>query len=245
MARFKCVDEQHVVFQMDVLHQVITKLQQPAIQGTPGVAGVGRRSDVVGQREQPFQCFAMLIMFKAQHLDRRCGLRADALLQHREQHLFFLEHVAFKFLLHVGQEIGQAVGATAAGTMDLLDAAGQTNQFRQLFAMACVVARQKMGDQQLRGFVAPVVLGFAGVLQLVQRIGNQSRIEAFASGRFKQAFMPATTEVQFEGCGKSAWRRECCTPVGRGFVPIESGSSGVPCLNFNGSPGSLHPACHI
>jgi hypothetical protein len=33
----------------------------------------------------------------------------------------------------------------------------------------------------------------------VQRIGDQDRVEVFASGRFTQAFMPAAAEVQFEG----------------------------------------------
>ncbi|MNL27762.1 hypothetical protein D3C87_1493710 [compost metagenome] len=140
----------------------------------------------------------MLIMFEAQHLDRWRGLRADALLQHREQHLLFLEHVPFEFLLHVGQQIGQAIGAAAAGTVDLLDPTGEADQFRQLLAMAGVIARQEVGDQRLRRFVAPVVLGVAGVLQVVQGIGDQQRIEVLAKGRFAQAFMPAATEVQFE-----------------------------------------------
>jgi hypothetical protein len=83
--------------------------------------------------------------------------------------------------------------------MDLLDAASQSDQLRQLLAVAGVVARQKVGDQQFRRFVAPVVLGFAGVLQNLQGVGNEDRIEVFAKGRFTQAFMPAATEVQFEG----------------------------------------------
>jgi hypothetical protein len=43
------------------------------------------------------------------------------------------------------------------------------------------------------------VLGFAGVLQNMQGIGNQHRVEVVAQGRFTQTFVPATTEVEFEG----------------------------------------------
>ncbi|MNY56144.1 hypothetical protein D3C86_1921910 [compost metagenome] len=82
--------------------------------------------------------------------------------------------------------------------MHLLDAARQADQFRQLLAVPGVIARQEVGDQRLRRFVAPVVLGVAGVLQVVQGIGDQQRIEVLAKGRFAQAFMPAATEVQFE-----------------------------------------------
>ncbi len=108
--------------------------------------------------------------------------------------------------------------------------------------MAGVVARQKVGDQQLRRFVAPVVLGFAGVLQPVQRIGNQDRIEVFASGRLTQAFMPATTEVQFIGVENAGGAGNVAGQLAEAIVPIESGSSGVPCLDFNGSPGSWRHA---
>src|SRR3990167_7389954 len=68
----------------------------------------------------------------------------------------------------------------------------------QLLAVAGVIARQEVGDQRLRRFVAPVVLGVAGALQVVQGIGDQQRIQVLAKGRFAQAFMPAATEVQFE-----------------------------------------------
>lgn len=55
-----------------------------------------------------------------------------------------------------------------------------------------------MGYQQCLGFVAPIVLGFTGVLQGAERVGNQLGVEAFAEGCFTQAFLPAATEVQIE-----------------------------------------------
>ena len=141
------VDEQHIVLQMNMLQQILAKFRQPTVQGTPCVAGTFRRADVVGQQAQARQRLAMLVMLHAHHLDRRTCLATHAPLQHREQHLFLLEHVPFKFLLHALQVVGQAIGALVMAAVNLFHAPGQADQLRQLLAVAIVVAGEDMGDQ--------------------------------------------------------------------------------------------------
>ena len=76
MPRLKRIDEQHVVLQMNMLHQVIAKLRQSAIQRAPGVTGIGRRRDLVGQGQQFFQAFTMLIMLEKFGEPRRAAFVA-------------------------------------------------------------------------------------------------------------------------------------------------------------------------
>src|SRR5690606_18633761 len=54
--------EQDVVLQVNVLHQVVTQFFQTPVQRAPGITGIGRWRDVVGQRRQLGQCGAVLIM---------------------------------------------------------------------------------------------------------------------------------------------------------------------------------------
>ena len=144
-----------------MLHQVAAHLLQPAIQRAPGIACVGRRGDVVGQQCQSLQRVAVLLMLVAHYRDRPLRLReAHAALQHREENLFLLQHVAFQLLLHMPQVFGETVGAFGAAAMDLLDPAGQANQLRELIAMPLMKARQDVFDQLASGLGAPVFLGF-------------------------------------------------------------------------------------
>ena len=72
--------------------------------------------------------------------------------------------MALQFLLHVEQQVGQAVGALQVLTVDLFDAARHADQFRQLLAMTCVVARQQMVDQVVLGLGVPVAHGHRAFL---------------------------------------------------------------------------------
>ncbi|MND95148.1 hypothetical protein D3C80_873940 [compost metagenome] len=147
-------------------------------------------------------------MLQAQYPDRWRCLAAHALLQHREQHLFFLEHVPFEFLLHVFKVVGQAIGAVAAGTVYLFHAPGQTDQFRQLLAVAIVIARENVCDQFGFGRVPPVVGIGAAALQFEQGFSDQDRVQVFTQGGFAQGFLPAATEVQVEAVENARGARD-------------------------------------
>ena len=54
--------EQDVVFQVDMLHQVLAQCAQAEIQGAPRVAGGPGQRDVVGQRGDALQRLAMVVV---------------------------------------------------------------------------------------------------------------------------------------------------------------------------------------
>ncbi|MNE92172.1 hypothetical protein D3C80_1898700 [compost metagenome] len=89
--------------------------------------------------------------------------------------MFFLAHMAFQFLLHGLQMLGQAIGALAMCAVDLLYAPRLVNQLGQLFTVTLVVAPEDMRDQFGCGRSAPVVClahqgSLVGITQLPEAI---------------------------------------------------------------------------
>ena len=118
---------------------------------------------------------------------------------HWKENLLLFEHVAFQLLLHVAQVIGEAVGAVVALAMHLLDAAGQTNQLWQLFAVAGVEAAENMGNQLLSGSLAPVLAVAGLAAQGLQFGGDFFCRDAATFGCLAQAQLATAAEVQIEG----------------------------------------------
>ena len=140
----------------------------------------------------------MVVVFRAHDHDRHGGHGAVAARQHREQHLFFFLHVAFQFLLHGAQVIGQARRAVRAVGVDLFHLQGQADEFGQLLTVDLVVTRQDVIDQLGRRSQPPVRF-----LRGVLRQGDQARldlrgIQRTLGCRLGQALLAATAEVQFE-----------------------------------------------
>ncbi|MNT26328.1 hypothetical protein D3C72_1618930 [compost metagenome] len=83
--------------------------------------------------------------------------------------------------------------------MDLLDASGQADQFRQLFAMTGVIALENMLDQARAGLGAPVQVRTALGLQAVQFGGDLFGLDSAQGRGLAQALVAATTEIEVEG----------------------------------------------
>ena len=118
-----------------------------------------------------------------------------AALEHREQHLLFLAHVAFQLMLHVQQMRGQAARAVRLVAVDLLDAAGQADELRQLLAVALMEAFQNVFDQRRRRRLAPVG-GVAQTLQRLELLSQRLGVQALLPGRIAQAGIAAAAEIQ-------------------------------------------------
>jgi hypothetical protein len=119
------------------------------------------------------------------------------MVQHREQDLFLLLHVALEFTLHGLQVIGQAMRAFGPVRVDRLHPARQAHEFGKLLAVALVVARQQMVGQFAHRGVAPVAL--AGVGRVTQRrefAGHGLGVQAQRGRRFAQARPAAAAEVE-------------------------------------------------
>ena len=160
--------EQHVVFEVDVRHQVLAQGLQAQVERAPRVAGAAGQGDAVGQRFELGELFAVVVVLHAHHVHgRQAGVAHAALVDRKEHHLFLL-HVALQLLLHVFEVVGQAQRALGAVAVHVLDAAGQADQLGQLLAVAGVVARQDVIDQVGRGGFGPVHDLVGAVLQGVE-----------------------------------------------------------------------------
>jgi hypothetical protein len=182
--------KQHVVFEMDVVHQVIAELREPGIERAPSRAGVGRR--FAGKGLKHFQCRARFDMFGPHDTDGMTDEVVAAFDHHRKQHHFFLAHMVVKFARERHQEMGETFGHIGTLAVYGFDALGQTDQFRQFAAMDFVVVCQDVGDQG-RGFARCV--GRDG-RQCRKFAGNGIGVEALGRCRFGQTGRAAATEIK-------------------------------------------------
>ena len=79
---------------MDVVDQVVIELRNAAVERAPGVAGAGRRRGVVGQCIEFVQGGAVVHMLRAHHADGVLNEWVATRLEHGEQNVLFLLHVA-------------------------------------------------------------------------------------------------------------------------------------------------------
>jgi hypothetical protein len=189
--------EEHVVLQVDVLHQVLAQRVQASQQRTPGVAGTARLRQPVGQLDHARQRAAVFVVLVAHHRHRRQVHRRQAVAQHGEQHLLLLLHVAFQLLQHAFQVVGQAVRAFGPIGMHRFHAPCQADELRQLLAVALVVAREEVVDEFVGGGLAPVaLLRLRVVLHRGQLARQALGIQAQRRGRIAQRLLAATAEVE-------------------------------------------------
>ena len=85
--------KQNVVFQVNVIDQVIVQLCDPGVERTPGIAGALRWAGVIAKLHQLLQHFPVLGVLCAHHA---YGLRHKGIstgFEHGKQDVLFLYHV--------------------------------------------------------------------------------------------------------------------------------------------------------
>ena len=122
--------------------------------------------------------------------------------------------LAFQLVLHHRQVIGQTGRAIRTVAVHLFDPARQTDQFRQLFAMAVVEAEQDVFDQRCRRHRAPVTRLARGLRQQhTQSFDDGLCIDAPLGRGLLQAVLSAAAEIQLVfvehpgGAGNAARQR--------------------------------------
>jgi hypothetical protein len=116
--------------------------------------------------------------------------------------------VAFQFLLHRHQMLGQADRAARAVAVHMLHPLRQTDQFRQLFAVPLVKARQDVFDRFGSRRILPVAFAIRLRAQALQFLGQHVCIDAAFLRRIAQALVAAATEVElvlmeYAGCARN------------------------------------------
>ena len=106
--RFKLV-KQYVVFQVNVIDQVVVELGNPGIERTPGIAGTVRWVGVIAKSHQLFKHGAMLCVLGTQHAHGFHHQWASTGFEHGKQNVLFLHHVGKQVLLSILQYSGQTV----------------------------------------------------------------------------------------------------------------------------------------
>jgi hypothetical protein len=187
--------EQHVVFEVDVVDEVVAQLGDARIQGAPGVAGALGGRGVVGQGVEPVQRGAVVHVLGTHHAD---GLAHEGVapgLEHRKQHLFLLGHVREQFTVHAFEQVGQPGRHQGVVAVHGFHAAGHADQFGQLGAVHFMVARQDVVDERAgRGGFGQGVAALQGRQFRQDGMGVQSLL----GGGMGQADLPAAAEVELE-----------------------------------------------
>src|SRR5690606_21936101 len=184
-----------------------------------GVAGVLGGRDVVGEFRHALERGAVLVVLEAHHRDRPLALwQLHATLQHREQDLFFLEHVAFQFLLHVPEMLGEPHRTVGLVAMNLLDPIGQAYQLGELFAVPLMKALENVLDERAGRLVAPIRLRVGVATQGGELLGNGLRIEGALAGGVAQAGVTTAAEIQLVLAENTGGSRDEAGQVAQGLL---------------------------
>ena len=137
----------------------------------------------------------MVHVFGTHHADGLAHKGVAAVLEHREQHLFFLEHVRQQLFVHGLQVVSQADGHMGVVAVHSLHAAGHADQLGQLLAVHLVVARQDVVDERAgRRRLGHGVAALQG-----RQLGQHGvGIQPLVGSRLGQTHLAAAAKVQLE-----------------------------------------------
>ena len=187
--------KQVVVFQMDVLNQVLCQSGCSGIQRLPGIAGPTRGGVLRGQDGQSLQLGSMVDVFMTHHADGVFGHGVSPFFEQGEQNGFFFGHVLQKLILHGFQLIGQTLRYMRVLTVYGLYPASHANQFRQLLTMHLVKALKDMVNQfgRRRGWGQRF-----GVIQGANLSQHLRGIQTFFSACIFKGLLASATKIQFQ-----------------------------------------------
>ncbi len=199
----------YIVFQADVIHQVINQFINTVIHRFPGGAGFRRRCDVIGGVFNHFQQFARFIVLAFHHADWSHCLAAHALFDHREEDLLFFHHVAGKLFMQHSQVFCQPFWHARFVGVNALDFSRLQDQLRQLLAVTIVVAHDDMVNDFCQRGATPVFLNRL-FSKLCQFSFNDLNIQFFTCRRARQRLLTATAVIHiiFTKQSRSARDRE-------------------------------------
>lgn len=116
--------------------------------------------------------------------------------QHGEKDLLFLLHMQLQFLAQFMKKFGQAMGAADLIEVHMLYPLSQTDQLRQLFAVALVIARENMVYQLASRRFKPVTAGGLFLLTAQQLQGDAQGVQALGLGCLAQNSGATTAKIQ-------------------------------------------------
>lgn len=151
--RIEYAGKQNIVFQMNVVVQIVRHFFRQRVKPRPASAGSFGRLEIVGQLFEPFNGAVMFFVFVHHHADGHRRTASNTLINHRKQHPFLFHHMHQQFVLHIGKQPGnfrrKGIG------MDLGHFLRQRHQFFKLCAVDIVVALQDMIDSRTKGSSFP------------------------------------------------------------------------------------------
>ena len=136
--------EQNLIFQMDMVFQIIHHLFGQSVQTGPAAASAFGKLKIIGQFFQARDGLIVVFVFMHHHADGHGRAATHTLINHREQHALLFHHVHQQLVLHIGQQI-RHFGRESIG-MNLRHFLRQRYQLFKLGAVDIVVTLQDMVD---------------------------------------------------------------------------------------------------
>src|SRR5450759_4691427 len=134
LAAFQMLEprEQHIVLEVDMLHDVVDQFAGPGIERLPRSTCAFGQDEAVRNGLQMAQKLAMPIMVVTHLRDRELSWGTVLLPHQREELCLFVVHMLLKFGLQRIEGIGEPPRRLGMTCMDSLDFSSQANELRQL-----------------------------------------------------------------------------------------------------------------
>src|SRR5215203_3060614 len=123
--------EQHMVLEVDVLHQLLFELLKAEVQRAPRHARLGRWNEVRRQRSEDVEVTLVVVVLQLQHLHRPDGRAALAEADQREEDLLLFLEVVEHLDVHVMKVGREPPRARPLVTVPGLDLFGHRDELRQ------------------------------------------------------------------------------------------------------------------
>lgn len=184
--------EQNVVFNMDVLHEIVGQFGEAEIESLPGAACFGWRRKVVRELFDLVQMLTVRVMFPTHLRNRVHDGWVSTTPEQWEKNGFFLCHMGFEIVQHIGQDIGKASGCRRVGRVHRFHFAGKTVEFGQLAAVGFMKTGDDMVDQGAGAFRKRVVID---TFQRGQSMFDLGKIYPALGSGIRQRDFAATAKV--------------------------------------------------
>ncbi len=186
--------KQNIVFNVDMLHQVVGQFGKADIKRLPGAACFGRWRKVICELFDLVQKLSVRVMFPAHLRDRvHDGWVSTAPEQWKKNGLF-LCHMGFKIVQHIGQDIGKTRWCGRMSRVYRFNFARKAVEFGQLAAMRFMEAGDDVVDQGPGAFRKRIVIY---TFQRGQSMFDLAEIYPALGSGIRQRNLAATAEVQF------------------------------------------------
>ena len=184
--------EQHIVLEVDILHDVVDQFAGPGIERLPRSTCAFGQDEAVRNGLQMAQKLAMPIMVVTHLRDRELTWGTVLLPHQREELCLFVAHMLLKFGLQRIEGIGEPPRRLGMTCMDSLDFPSQANELRQLTPMYLVIVAQDVVDQRAGCFG-----GRSGIARIErgERLLDCRNVQATLADSFGQNRVAAASEV--------------------------------------------------